>query len=63
MSSSLTIQTKRPCPSLNTEPVGITGRPNPERKRSAPFKDTIRRHPTLKKTSREEISVSRFGFV
>jgi len=30
------------------EPVRIMGRPNSEEKRSAPFKDMIRRHPTLK---------------
>ena len=31
------------------ELVRITGKPNSEEKRSVPFKDTIRRHPTLKK--------------
>ena len=30
------------------EPIWITGRPNPKEKRSAPFRDTIRRRPTLK---------------
>jgi len=30
------------------EPVCITGRPNSDEKRSVPFKDTIRRRPTLK---------------
>jgi len=31
-----------------TEPVGIIGKPNLEEKRSMPFKDTMRRRPTLK---------------
>jgi len=30
------------------KPVWSTERPNLKEKRSAPFKDTIRRHPTLK---------------
>ena len=30
------------------EPVQITGRPKLEEKRSMPFKDAIKRHPTLK---------------
>jgi len=30
------------------EPVRITGKPNSKEKRSTPFKDTIRRCPTLK---------------
>jgi len=31
------------------EPVRITGKPNLEEKRSMPFKDMMRRRPTLKK--------------
>ena len=30
------------------EPIQIMGRPNPEEKRRAPFKDTVSKRPTLK---------------
>jgi len=39
------------------EPVWITRRPNSEGKRSMPFKDTIRKHPTLK-----ELQEKRYPF-
>jgi len=40
--------TKEAISVFQTEPVRITGKPRQEEKRSASFKDVIRRHPTLK---------------
>jgi len=40
--------TKETMPIIKAEPVCITGKPNSEEKRSMPFKDTMRRRPTLK---------------
>jgi len=39
-----------------TEPVRITGKPNSEEKRSMPFKDTMRRRPTLKELQQKKYS-------
>jgi len=47
MSSSLKLNKEMMAVS-KAEPVRITGKPNSEEKRSVPFKDTIRRRPTLK---------------
>ena len=40
--------TKEAMMSFKAEPVQITKKPNSKEKRSVPFKDTIRRRPTLK---------------
>jgi len=39
------------------EPIRIIGKPNSEEKRSMPFKDTMRRRPTLKEFQEKKISV------
>jgi len=38
------------------EPVRITGKPNSKEKRSVPFKDTMRRHLTLKELQEKKYS-------
>ena len=40
--------TKEMMTATKAEPICITGKPNLEERRGMPFKDTIKRHPTLK---------------
>jgi len=49
-----TSSTKEAMTISKVEPVGITWRPNLEENRSAPFKDMIRRRPTLKELQKKK---------